>query len=307
MRLRTSLRSGDDMSHAVFDTAVWKQQAQFQDDILLVKNDVNLWRSLFPFPDAQSNKYTRGHALICGGAVMTGATRLAARAAQRIGAGLVTLAAPVNVAPIYSEALESVIVNSFAESQEWSSLVNRPKTDVLLIGPGLGIGEQQKTYILEALKSHKPIVLDADVFTNFADNPTQFISSLHPSCILTPHEGEFSRLFGSLMGGVTERLGRARQAAQLAGCVVLLKGSSTIIADADGAAVINEQAPAWLATAGSGDVLAGMILGLIAQKMPILAACAAAVWLHGSIALEFGLGMIAEDIIDGIPKALQKL
>lgn len=272
-----------------------------------IQNNVDLWHSEFPRPQPQGNKYSRGHALICGGGLMTGATRLAARAAQRIGAGLVTLAAPPSAVSIYAETLESVIIRPVEGIGEWSLLVNQPKTDVILIGPGLGIGDRERTYILEALQTLKPIVLDADVFTNFAEHSPQLLAKLHANCVLTPHEGEFSRLFHGHIQEETDKVARARKAAHLAGCVVLLKGAETVIANSEGIAVVNNNAPPWLATAGAGDVLAGMILGLIAQKMPVFYAAMAGAWLHGKIATDFGLGLIAEDLVDGIPKVLQNL
>jgi len=298
---------GNPISHFLLDTQVWQQQSVDPKDRQLAKNDPTLWRKLFPFPQADDNKYSRGHALVCGGELMTGATRMAARAAQRMGAGLVTLAAPSKVAQLYSETLESVIVRPLENDQAWRSLVQHLGADAFLIGPGLGIGQRQAMDILAALKVRKPIVLDADVFSNFSHDPDTLLSHLHSGCVLTPHEGEFNRLWGSRMGPLGDRLERARKAAQETGCILLLKGSGTIIAHPDGSAILNDNAPPWLATAGSGDVLAGMILGLIAQKMPVFAASAAAVWLHGQIASDFGLGLIAEDIIEGIPKVLQKL
>ncbi|MDR3448263.1 MAG: NAD(P)H-hydrate dehydratase [Alphaproteobacteria bacterium] len=263
-----------------------------------------LWRAAFPFPTADSHKYTRGTALIRGGAVMTGASRLAARAAQRIGAGLVTVAAPESALPIYAEALESVIVRPCNELAEWESLIADAKQPALLIGPGLGQGEGQKEEILATLAAQRPCVLDADALTAFADDPKILFKNLHAQCVLTPHEGEFAKLFGKNTG---DKIERACAASSRAGCVVLLKGAETIIAALDGNAVVNRNAPPWLATAGSGDVLAGMIVGLLAQKMaPFEAACASA-WVHGRAAALHGPGLIAEDIVAGIPAVLQEL
>ena len=268
------------------------------------ENAPNLWRKSFPFPDADSHKYSRGTALIRGGAVMTGATRLAARAAQRMGAGLVTLAAPQSAIPIYAKALESVIVRPSDTLNDWKALIDNERHPALLIGPGLGIGDAQKAEVLAALSAKRPTVIDADGLTNFANNPEEFFKTLHPDCVLTPHEGEFAKLFGD---DKKDKTSRTLDAAKRAGCVVLLKGAETVIASPDGKTVVNHNAPPWLATAGAGDVLAGMILGLISQKMPVYEAACAAAWIHGQIATTHGPGLIAEDLVDGIPAVLKEI
>jgi NAD(P)H-hydrate epimerase len=270
----------------------------------IYENAPALWLDHFPFPQADSHKYSRGTALIRGGAVMTGATRLAARAAQRVGAGLVTLAAPIVALPIYADALESVIVRPCDDAATWQALIADPREPALLIGPGLGLGETPKEEVLAALAVQRPTVVDADGLTNFADRPDELLDCLHEETVLTPHEGEFARLFAV---GVADKATRAIEASRRAGCIVLLKGAETVIAAPDGNAIINSNAPPWLATAGSGDVLSGLILGLIAQKMDVLLAAAAAAWLHGQIATKHGPGLIAEDIVAGIPSALRKI
>jgi|GEM_PF-192859 hydroxyethylthiazole kinase-like uncharacterized protein yjeF len=269
-----------------------------------LENSPALWREMFPFPDADSHKYSRGTALIRGGAVMTGASRLAARAAQRVGTGLVTLAAPTVALPIYAEALESVIVRPCDSVKDWQTLVDDARRPALLIGPGLGLGDAQADEVLAALQAKRPIVIDADALTNFVDKSDILFAQLHADCVLTPHEGEFSRLFGEIEG---DKAARAIAAAKRAGCTVLLKGAETVIASEDGDLVINRNAPPWLATGGAGDVLAGMILGLVTQKMPIFWAAAAAAWLHGRIAEYHGVGLIAEDIVDGIAEVLREI
>ncbi len=271
------------------------------------ENARDLWIDLFPFPKAESHKYTRGHLLIAGGAVMTGAARLAARAAQRIGAGLVTVAAPQAAVPLYSEALESAIVHPADTLAAWQTLLDDEKRNAVLIGPGLGLGAAQLEFVLAALAARKPCVLDADALTNFASCPERLFAALHSSCVLTPHEGEFARLFGEKISRHTDKLARARRAAEIAGCIVLLKGADTIIADPAGFAVINNNAPPWLAVAGAGDVLAGLIAGLLAQKMPAFTAAAAAAFIHGAAAQNFGPGLIAEDLVTGIPPVLKGL
>ncbi|HUY68644.1 MAG TPA: NAD(P)H-hydrate dehydratase, partial [Alphaproteobacteria bacterium] len=270
-------------------------------------NDPALWLDRFPFPQPEGHKYSRGHALIYGGAVMTGAARLAARAAQRIGAGLVTLGAPSSAIPIYAEALESAIARPVDNLPEWQDLLADAKRNAILIGPGLGIGAEQAALVLAALETGKSCVLDADALSNFADDPDKLFKKLHENCILTPHEGEFARLFPGLQRDIKNKLERARKAAQRAGCVVLLKGADTVIAAPDGLAVINHNAPPFLAVAGAGDVLAGLILGLLAQNMPIFLATAAAAWVHGAAAQAFGPGLIAEDLVESLPAVLRGL
>jgi len=267
-------------------------------------NAPDLWRALFPFPTSDSHKYTRGTALIRGGAVMTGAARLAARAAQRMGAGLVTVAAPASALPIYAESLESVIVRPVDHVQEWKKWVDDAHHPAVLIGPGLGLGAAQRDEILAALAAKNPCVLDADALTLFAAEPDLLFQNLHAACVLTPHQGEFARLFGDVG---TDKTARAIAAAKRAGCVVLLKGAETVIASPAGQAVINRNAPPWLATGGSGDVLAGMIVGLLAQKMDVFWAACAAAWIHGRVASQHGVGLIAEDIVAGIPRVLGEL
>ena len=235
---------------------------------------------------------------------MTGAARLAARAAQRVGAGLVTLASPAVALPIYAEALESVIVRPCDTAQEWQVLVDNERKPALLIGPGLDLDSAQKAEVMVALAAKRPTVVDADGLTNFADTPEILFQALHIDCVLTPHEGEFMRLFGEIEG---DKPSRAFAVAQRAGCIVLLKGAKTVIASPNGDVQVNNNAPPWLATAGTGDVLAGMILGLVAQKMPVFQAAAASAWMHGQIASLNGPGLIAEDIVEGIPAVLREI
>ena len=268
-------------------------------------NHPELWLKKFPFSQPEGNKYTRGHALIYGGPVMTGAARLSSRAAQRIGAGVVTLATMTMAVPIYAASLESVIVRAVDTLDDWKLQLRDPKKNVVLIGPGMGLDEQKQDFILAALATRKPCVLDADALTIFAETPDSLFAALHGNCVLTPHEGEFVRLFGTKIVG--EKHARVLAAARTAGCIILLKGSSTVIADPKGQEITNTTAPPWLATAGSGDVLAGMIVGLLAGGMQAFSAAAAAVWMHGQIATQFGPGLIAEDIIEGIPAALKDL
>jgi NAD(P)H-hydrate epimerase len=267
------------------------------------RNGPNLWQARLPSPQAEGNKYSRGHALIVGGREMTGAARLAAEAARRIGSGLVTIAAPAPSLAIYAAGRPGTIVTEADASNAIAALLADRRRTCALIGPGAGIGDETRRRVLALLKTGKPLVLDADALTVFADRPDQLFAAITGPVVLTPHEGEFRRLFAP----TGDKLSRAREAARLSGAVVLLKGPDTVIAAADGRAAINADAPATLATAGSGDVLAGFVLGLISQGMEPFDAACAAVWLHGAVAARFGPGLIAEDLIDGLPTVLALL
>lgn len=276
-------------------------------------NHPALWLHEFPWAETAGHKYSRGHALVAGGAVMTGAGRLAARAAARVGAGLVTVAAPEPVFTIYAGALTGVIVAPIAGPGDFDALLADQRRNAALIGPGAGVGPETRAKALKILAAGKRAVLDADALTVFADRPADLFDAIRAPCVLTPHEGEFARLFDNsqskLDRGKLDRgkLDRARRAARSSGAAVLLKGPDTVIAAPDGRAVVNENAPPELATAGSGDVLAGIVLGLLAQRMPEFEAACAAAWLHGEAARRFGAGLVAEDLIDALPAALAGL
>jgi len=266
-------------------------------------NRPDWWLREFPQVAATGHKYSRGHALVAGGARMTGAARLASRAAARVGAGLVTVAAPEPAFPIYAAALTGVIVTPVGGLGDFDRLLADQRRNAALIGPGAGTGSETRDRALKILAAGKAAVLDADALTVFADRPADLFSAIRGPCVLTPHDGEFARLF-DVSGG---KLDRARRAAAASGAVVVLKGSDTVIAAPDGRAAINDNAPATLATAGAGDVLAGLALGLLAQGMPAFEAAAAAVWLHGAAAHAFGAGLVAEDLIETLPAALARL
>ncbi|MBV9967998.1 MAG: NAD(P)H-hydrate dehydratase [Alphaproteobacteria bacterium] len=271
------------------------------------RNDPDWWLDDFPRPQAAGHKYTRGHALVAGGAAMTGAARLAARAAARLGAGLVTVAAPEPVFPIYAASLTGVIVHPISAPSDFATLLADRRRNAALIGPGAGVGAETRDKVLRTLAAGKRTVLDADALTGFADMPQTLFSAIRSDCVMTPHEGEFARLFATAEPGVRSKLERARDAARDSGAVIILKGSDTVIAAPAGRAAINADAPPELATAGSGDVLAGIVLGLLAQGMPAFPAAAAAVWLHGDAAGRLGPGLVAEDLIEALPAALAAL
>ena len=267
-------------------------------------NQPALWRGRFPWPGPGDHKYSRGHALVVGGgAEATGAARLAARAALRAGSGLATVACPPDALATYAAALEAVMVRPVADDAAFDALIADGRKNAVLVGPGTDVTDATRRRVLAALAAGKACVLDADALTVFQDNPSELFDRISSPCLLTPHEGEFARLF-DVEG---DKLARTRAAAAQSGAAVLLKGGDTVIAAPSGRAAINANAPATLATAGSGDVLAGIALGLMAQGMtPFDAGCAAA-WLHGEAAARFGPGLIAEDLCETLPAALAVL
>ena len=267
------------------------------------ENDPAVWQQHLPYFNASTHKFQRGHAFIVGGFPLTGAARLAARSAARIGAGLVTVAAPEQAFSVYATALTSCMVLPFNGKEDVYGLLNDNKLSSFLIGPGAGVSPTTRARALAMLATGRPTVLDADALTVFQTKPAELFQAINGECVLTPHEGEFKRLF-EVQG---DKLTRARAAAQLSNAIIILKGSDTVIAAPDGRAIINANAPASLATAGAGDVLAGIVLGLLAQGMDAFFAAAAAVWIHGAAANKFGAGLIADDLPDLIPPVLQDL
>jgi NAD(P)H-hydrate epimerase len=266
-------------------------------------NGPGLWAALFPRPELAGNKFGRGHALLLSGSGMTGAARLAADAARRIGAGLVTVAATPDSRAIIAGGSPGTIVTTVETEADWSHLLDDPRKNAMLIGPGAGITASTRSRVLAALATRRACVLDADALTVFRDDPSALFAAIQAPCVLTPHEGEFARIF-PVEG---DKLSRARSAAKQSHAVVLLKGRDTVIAAPDGRAAINASAPPELATAGSGDVLAGMITGSIAQGMPAFEAAAASAWLHGRCAAAHGAGLIAEDLAPALPALLAQL
>jgi NAD(P)H-hydrate epimerase len=275
------------------------------------ENDPALWVDALPLLLGDGNKFTRGHALVWGGWPITGAARLAARAAARVGAGLTTVAVPEAALPVYSAALTSVMVSPVARAEDLEKLLADCRISGLLIGPGAGIGPDTRARVFAMLKTGRATVLDADALSTFKEDPSALFSAvtenLSGACVLTPHEGEFARLFEGVVDMQSDKLTRARTAARASGAIIVLKGSDTVIAAPDGRAIINANAPPTLATAGAGDVLAGMVLGLLTQGMEPFLAAAAAVWLHGAAAAHFGPGLLAEDLPDRLPAVFRRL
>jgi ADP-dependent NAD(P)H-hydrate dehydratase / NAD(P)H-hydrate epimerase len=267
------------------------------------ENIPQLWRHELPQLRAADNKYSRGHALLYGGYPMTGAARMAARAAARSGAGLTTVAVPQEAFALYASALTSIMVQPLMGDTNLAELLKDPRYSAFSIGPGAGVSDATRERTLTLLETGKPVVLDADAISVFSSRPDVLFQAIRGQCVMTPHEGEFKRIFAS----AGDKLARARDAARRSGAVIVLKGADTVIAAADGRAIINSNAPATLATAGAGDVLGGFILGLLAQGVDAFPAAAAGVWLHGAAALAFGPGLLAEDLPDLLPGVLKQL
>lgn len=273
-----------------------------------------LWADRFPWPTPEGHKYRRGHAVVFGGGTMTGAGRLAARAAARIGAGLVTVAAPSASLLIYALAADAIILARLDQPQEFTQLVDDPRRNAVLLGPGAGADTTTRMRVLAALAAGKHCVIDADALTAFQDDPGHLCRAVQrmggdgAKVLLTPHDGEFARVFPDIAKAhADDKLARARAAAARSGATVLLKGNDTVIVAPDGRSAINANAPPELATAGAGDVLAGMALGLLAQGLDAFDAGGAAAWLHGEAAAAFGPGLIADDLVESLPAALRKL
>ena len=272
-------------------------------NINIIENNPALWLAKLPRPKEHSNKFTCGHALVVGGYPLTGAGRLAAKAAARAGAGLITVVVPEIAFPIYASSLTSVMVKPISNIEDFKLILNDQRISAFLLGPGAGVSSETKHYALSILHTKKPCVLDADAITVFTKDVTQLKSAIIGPCVMTPHEGEFDHVFETSQ----DRIADSIRAASESGAIVVLKGSKTVIASPDGKVVINRNAPPTLATAGSGDILAGIITGLLAQGMEPYLAAAAGVWLHGEAANLFGVGLIADDLPDMLPSVLAKL
>jgi hydroxyethylthiazole kinase-like uncharacterized protein yjeF len=274
-------------------------------------NAPELWAGSFPVPRVDGHKYARGHAVVVSGGISsTGAARLAARGALRAGAGLVTIASPREALAVNAAASLAVMVRAVDGAGELAEFLHDSRRNVVVLGPGGGVGASMRELVLAALGGERAVVLDADALTSFADEPqtlTAAIGTRSGATLLTPHEGEFKRLFKAAEDKARSKLDKARAAAEAAHAVVLLKGPDTVVAAPDGRAAIACNAPAWLATAGSGDVLAGFAAGLLAQGVPCFEAAAAAVWLHGETGNEAGPGLIAEDLPEAIPSVYRRL
>ena len=273
-----------------------------------------LWGKDFPVPRAEGHKYSRGHAVIVSGELhRTGAARLAARGALRAGAGLVTIASSRAALAVNAAASFAIMVQPVEGAAELSHLLADQRINAVVLGPGGGVGAPMRDLVLAALSGPRGVVLDADALTSFADDPESLFSELrkrmNQPTVLTPHSGEFARLFSGLgkLSNSIPKLEATRRASHETAVVMVLKGADTIVAVPDGRAAIAENAPPWLATAGSGDVLAGFAAALLAQGMPAFEAACAAVWLHGEAGNAVGPGLISEDLPEVMPAIYRRL
>jgi ADP-dependent NAD(P)H-hydrate dehydratase / NAD(P)H-hydrate epimerase len=271
-------------------------------------------------PDG-ANKYHHGHALVLSGpSGHGGAARLAARGALRIGAGLVSVACPPDALAEHAAQLNAIMVRGFDGAAGLAEILSDDRISSITLGPGLGLSEATKALVEVSLKSGKKCVLDADALSIYRNNEEELFALLHDDVVLTPHGGEFARLFPDIAGKLAapaikgpaySKVDATREAAKRAGCVVLFKGADTVIAAPDGRCSINsahyERAAPWLATAGSGDVLAGFIGGLMARGFTPMQAAQAAAWMHVECARSFGPGLIAEDLPEELPKVFRQL
>jgi len=278
------------------------------------QNTPQVWRHSFPVPRIDGHKYARGHVLVVSGDVAsTGAARLSARGALRAGAGLVTLASPRDALAVNASALTAIMVRTVDTAIEFGEQLGDKRFNTCIIGPGAGVRDRTRDFVHTALAAQRHLVLDADALTSFASAPDRLFESIRashdPRVVLTPHEGEFPRLFSDMSNKHPGRskLERVRAAAERSGAVVLLKGPDTTVAAPDGRATIAANAPPWLATAGSGDVLAGIIAGLLAQGAAAFEAASIGVWMHGEAAREAGPGLIAEDLPEVLPAVHRRL
>lgn len=283
------------------------------------ENGPALWHDELPSVAVGGHKYHRGHAVVMSGPLAaTGAARLAARGALRVGAGLVTVASPVEALAVNAAHLTAIMLRECDGPADLAGLLADRRLNAIALGPGNGVGEGTRQRVMAALESAASVVLDADALTSFEGDPGALFRALRKRAapaILTPHEGEFARLFPHLAAGreltaagaPVSKAERAARAAAESGAVIVLKGADTVIAAPDGRLAINANAPPQLATAGSGDVLTGLVTGLLAQNMAGFEAACAACWLHGEAARLFGSGLIAEDLPETLPQVLSGL
>ncbi len=277
----------------------------------LFANHPPLWLDELPRPGLMSHKYERGHTLVAsGGATRTGAARLAARAALRIGSGLVTVASPPEAVGVNAAHLTAVMLRGCDGPEGLHAILQDPRFNALVLGPALGIHSGTRTMVAVAVQAQRGLVLDADALTSFEGMASEFRGAFrHAPTVLTPHGGEFSRLFKDHpeILDPESKIERARRAAAYTGAVMVLKGADTVIAAPDGRAAINENGTPYLATAGSGDTLCGLIAGLMAQGVPAFEAACAGVWIHAEAGASFGPGLIAEDLAELVPGVLRDL
>lgn len=271
-------------------------------------NSPSLWFDQLPARSVASHKHGHGRLVVfTGGATSTGAARLAAMTGLRAGAGLVTLASPPGAILVNAGATTAVMLTRWSGAEETRAVIDERRATAAVMGPAMGVGEETRAAVTAAAQAGIPLVLDADALTSFEGDAASLAGIVSSRDIITPHAGEFSRLFPGLLEESGNKIDAVANAADQLGCAVLLKGADTVIASPGRRAVVNRHASADLATAGSGDVLAGLIGALVAQGMAGLGAASAAAWLHGDAARRLGRGLIAEDLPLAIAQTLQIL
>ena len=286
--------------------AAMKEAAESVEPIFA--NDPPLWLRHAAAPLTAHHKYDRGHAVVfSGGMNQTGAARLAALSALRGGAGLVTVFSPASALLVNAQYLTAIMLKR-CDDDDLDALLEDKRLNAFVLGPGFGIGDRARTMALTVLSAGRRLVLDADGLTSFRDDASLLFEAARrgsdgePQLVLTPHDGEFARLFPDLAADQRlSKVDRARHASKRSNAIVVLKGADTVIAAPDGHAAINSTGTPWLATAGTGDVLAGLVAAQLAQKIPIFEAACLAVWMHGKAAEHFGPGLISEDLPDCLP------
>jgi hydroxyethylthiazole kinase-like uncharacterized protein yjeF len=272
----------------------------------LWENTPELWLGRFPWPAVNAHKHARGRMIVVSGEPWsTGAARLAARAGLRAGAGLVTLLSPPEALSVNAAHLEAVMLKPFETELELEAAAS--DAEVVVIGPAAGVNEATLANVLGLARTGAALVLDADALSVFRNDPEELFSALDRDDVLTPHVGEFERIFPGVLKAAPERISAARTAARRAQATVLLKGPDTVVASPDGRAAVNLNGTPWLATAGSGDVLAGVIAGLIAQGMESFEAACAGAWIHAAAGAAVGPGLISEDLPGRVPEVLKGL
>ncbi len=277
-------------------------------DVRAWENTPELWAADFPWPERGTHKHRRGRlAVVCGPALATGAARLSVAGGRRVGAGFTTLFGTEDALRIAAAHETGAVLKPAARGAATAEAIRAFGAHAAIVGPAAGADAETRVLALDLLGEGPALVLDADALTVFADAPEALFAALRADCVLTPHEGEFLRLFPDLDDDSGSKLDRARAAAARAGCTVLLKGPDTVIAAPDGRAAVTTETTPFLASAGTGDVLAGIIGGLMAQHMPAFAAACAGAWLHGRAGRLIGPGLIAEDIPDALPEILSGL
>ncbi len=278
---------------------------------MISSNELNNWDMDFPRVDLAGHKYHRGHAVVVSGpAHRTGAARLGAKGALTAGAGLVTVFSPEDAVIVNACHLTSIMIEPYKTTEDLGLLLQDSRKNAVLIGPGAGVNEHTKANVFACLETRAHTVLDADALTSFEGHQDALFAAIKNkssrTVVMTPHDGEYGRLFGRVpeQNDQSSKIDKALNAAKLSGAIIVLKGADTVIAAPDGRISINHDASPWLATAGSGDVLAGIITSLLAQGMDGFESACAAVWIHGEAGKIFGPGLIAEDIPDLIPEVL---